>query len=67
MRKTSPMTCPYCHKSLPMCLPPYHRVEKDEVSGIWRPMGGICQCNEEMYQFYVMDLAKKLNKRDSGK
>jgi len=64
MRKTSPMTCPYCGKSLPMCLPPYHRVEKDKVSGIWHPMGGICKCNEEAYKFYVLDLCDKKN---SGK
>jgi len=63
MRKNNPNVCPHCRRSLPMTLPGYMRVQKD-ASGIWRPIGGICRCNDEMYKFCVLDLCEKKN---SGK
>ena len=66
-RKTSPMRCPQCGKTHPLCLPPYHRVEKGK-DGVWRPMDyDICKCDKEAYKLLVLNLCDKLNARDRKK
>ncbi|RLE08111.1 hypothetical protein DRZ78_01770 [Candidatus Aerophobetes bacterium] len=60
------MKCPYCGKQVPMTLPPYRRIYKGK-DGHWHPYSDICQCNKEMYDFMVLGLIKKKEKKSIRK
>jgi len=59
------MKCAICGKDVPFTLPPYMRIYRGK-NGHWKPYDNICQCNKEMYDFCVLDLIEKMEKKEKG-
>ena len=58
------MRCAICGKTVPITAPPYMRIYKDEKTGKWIPSKNMCQCNKEEYDFMVLGLIKRMEKKD---